>query len=60
MMTGIRDSENDGSLSKTKARRLKQWQDGDLDGLYNKGAANALVEKEVEKNLKLKHKSSTN
>ena len=32
-------SENDGSLSKTIARRLKQWQDGDLDGLYNEGKA---------------------
>ena len=30
-------SEIDGSLSKTIARRLKQWQDGDLDGLYNEG-----------------------
>ena len=28
-------SKIDGSLSKTIARRLKQWQDGDLDGLYN-------------------------
>ena len=32
-------SEIDGSLSKTIARRLKQWQDGDLDGLYNEGKA---------------------
>ena len=32
-------SENDGSLSKTIARRLKQWQDGDLDGLYNEWKA---------------------
>ena len=32
-------SENDGFLSKTIARRLKQWQDGDLDGLYNEGKA---------------------
>ena len=32
-------SENDGSLSKTIARRLKQWQDGDLDGLHNEGKA---------------------
>ena len=32
-------SEIDGSLSKTIARRLKQWQDGDLDGLHNKGKA---------------------
>ena len=31
--------EIDGSLSKTIARRLKQWQDGDLDGLYNEGKA---------------------
>ena len=30
-------SENDGSLSKTIARRLKQWEDGDLDGLNKKG-----------------------
>ena len=30
-------SKNDGCLSKTIARRLKQWQDGDLDGLYNEG-----------------------
>ena len=28
-------SKNDRSSSKTIARRLKQWQDGDLDGLYN-------------------------
>ena len=32
-------SENDGSLSKTIARRLKQLQDGDPDGLYNEGKA---------------------
>ena len=32
-------SEIDGSLSKRIARRLKQWQDGDLDGLYNEGKA---------------------
>ena len=32
-------SENDGFLSKTKARRLKRWQDGDLDGLYNEWKA---------------------
>ena len=32
-------SEIDGSLSKTIARRLKQWQDGDLDGLNNEGKA---------------------
>ena len=32
-------SENDGSLSKTIARRLKQWEDGDLDGLNNEGKA---------------------
>ena len=32
-------SKNDGSLSKTIARRLKQWQDGDLDGVYNEGKA---------------------
>ena len=32
-------SEIDGSFSKTIARRLKQWQDGDLDGLYNEGKA---------------------
>ena len=32
-------SEIDGSLSKTIARRLKHWQDGDLDGLYNEGKA---------------------
>ena len=32
-------SEIDGSLSKTIARRLKQWQDGDLDELYNEGKA---------------------
>ena len=32
-------SEIDGSLSKTIARQLKQWQDGDLDGLYNEGKA---------------------
>ena len=32
-------SKNDGSLSKTIARRLKQGQDGDLDGLYNEGKA---------------------
>ena len=32
-------SEIDGALSKTKSRRLKQWQDGDLDGLYNEGKA---------------------
>ena len=32
-------SENDGSLSKTIARRLKQWQNGDLDGLYSERKA---------------------
>ena len=32
-------SENDGCLSKTIARRLKQWEDGDLDRLYNEGEA---------------------
>ena len=32
-------SENDGPLSKTIARRLKQGQDGDLYGLYNEGKA---------------------
>ena len=32
-------SKNDGSLSKTLVGRLKQWQDGDLDGLYNEGKA---------------------
>ena len=32
-------SEIDGSLSKSIARRLKQWQDGDLDGLKNEGKA---------------------
>ena len=35
----ITKSEIDGSLSKTIARRLKQWQDGNLDGLYNEGKA---------------------
>ena len=32
-------SEYDGSLSKTITRRLEQWQDGDLDGLYNEKKA---------------------
>ena len=32
-------SKNDGFLSKIIARRLKQWQGGDLDGLYNEGKA---------------------
>ena len=32
-------SEFDEFISKTIARRLKQWQDGDLDGLYNEGKA---------------------
>ena len=32
-------SEIDGFLSTTIARRVKQWQDGDLDGLYNEGKA---------------------
>ena len=32
-------SKNDGSLSKTIARRLKQWKDGDLDGVDNEGKA---------------------
>ena len=32
-------SKNDGSLSKTIARRVKHWQDGDLDGLCNEGKA---------------------
>ena len=32
-------SENYGFLSKTIARRLKQWKNGDLDGLYNEGKA---------------------
>ena len=32
-------SEIDGSLSKTIARRLKQWQYGDLDGLNNEEKA---------------------
>ena len=32
-------SEIDGSLSKLIARRLKQWQDGDLDELYSKRKA---------------------
>ena len=32
-------SKIDGSLSKTIARRLKQWQDGDLDELYIEGKA---------------------
>ena len=32
-------SENDESLSKTIARRLKQWQDGALEDLYNEGKA---------------------
>ena len=32
-------SKIDGSLSKTIARRLKQWQDGDLDGLNKEGKA---------------------
>ena len=32
-------SETDGSLSKTIARRPKQGQDGDLDGIYNEGKA---------------------
>ena len=32
-------SKKDGSLSKTIVRRLKQWQDGELDGLYNEGKA---------------------
>ena len=32
-------SENYGCLSKTIARRLKQWQDGDLDGLNNEEKA---------------------
>ena len=34
-----RTCENYGFLSKRIARRLKQWQDGDLDGLYNEGKA---------------------
>ena len=34
--------EIDASLSKTIARRLNQWQDGNLDELYNEGAANAV------------------
>ena len=33
------NSEFDGSLSKTIARRLKHWQVGDLDGLYNERKA---------------------
>ena len=33
------ESEIDGSLSKSIARRLNQWQDGDLDGLYNERKA---------------------
>ena len=32
-------SKIDGSLSKTLARRLKQWQDGDLDRINNLGKA---------------------
>ena len=32
-------SENNGSLFTTIARRLKQWQNGDLDGLYNEWKA---------------------
>ena len=32
-------SKIDGSVRKRIARRLKQWQDGDLDGLYNEGHA---------------------
>ena len=32
-------SEIDGSLSKTITRRLQQWQDGNLDTLYNGGKA---------------------
>ena len=32
-------SENDRSFHKTIAKRLKQWQDGDLDDFYNEGKA---------------------
>ena len=54
-------SENDESLSKTEARRLKQWQDGDLDGLYNEGKALQMrLLKGIEGKQKLKHNSSTN
>ena len=32
-------SESDGSNSKTIARRLEQWQKGELDELFNEGKA---------------------
>ena len=32
-------SESDGSKSKTKARRLKQWHKGELDEFFNEGKA---------------------
>ena len=54
-------SENDESLSKTEARRFKQWQDGDLDGLYNEGKALQMrLLKGIEEQQKWKHNSSTN
>ena len=54
-------SKIDGSLTKTRARRLKQWQDGDLDGLYNEGKALQMrLLKGSRRKLKLKHNSSTN
>ena len=32
-------SDNDGSMSKTISMRLKQWQNGDRNDLYNEGKA---------------------
>ena len=54
-------SKNDGSLSKTIVRRLKQWEDGDLDGLYKEGKALQMrLLKGSRRKTEMKHTSSTN